>query len=137
MQEQTAMLAVDLGGTRLRTAVFDAAGTRRSHVAEATPHDDPAALVRAMRLLAAEAGIEPQHAVVGVPGIVDLATGSAPHLPQLPGWHGAMTATAIGEGGSGEAQGQAASKGDGAELQGHGVRSNQGRRAPGNGWAEP
>lgn len=98
MQEHgPAMLAVDLGGTRLRAAVFDAAGTRRSHVVEQTPRDDPGALVRAMEVAAAEAGMRPQRAVVGVPGVVDLVAGAAPHLPQLPGWHGRVTAASIGE----------------------------------------
>lgn len=93
----TGMLAVDLGGTRLRAAVFDAAGEMRSHVVEHTPPDDSQALRRGMMRAMQDADLRPSQAVVGVPGVIDHAAGTALFLPQLPGWDGAITAASLGE----------------------------------------
>ena len=47
-----AMLATDLGGTRMRVAVYDASGEQRHHDAGPTQADDPTGLARAMRAAA-------------------------------------------------------------------------------------
>ncbi len=80
------VLVADLGGTRLRAAVFDRDGTMRSHVTEPTPAADPAALIRALQQARAEASEYVDHAVIGVPGIVDYEAGLALALPQLSAW---------------------------------------------------
>lgn len=81
------VLVADLGGTRLRAAVFDRAGTMRSHVVAPTPAADPEALVRTLNQARADASVQVGHAVIGVPGIVDYELGHALALPQLPAWH--------------------------------------------------
>ncbi|MDZ4277611.1 MAG: ROK family protein, partial [Dehalococcoidia bacterium] len=59
------VLGVDLGGTRLRVAVFDAAGEMRHKSVVPTPPDDPQALSRAMKDARAGCeGLEMRGAVV-------------------------------------------------------------------------
>jgi glucokinase len=81
-----AILGVDLGGTRLRVAVFDSSGTMVHKTAVPTPWDKPEALVDAMKGALAEYGEAVQGAVVGVPGPVSYAEGRAFHLVNLPEW---------------------------------------------------
>jgi glucokinase len=91
------MVAVDLGGTRLRAAVFDAAGELRAHVVVPTPRDDPMALPAAMREAISEAALPVAGAVVGVPGVIDYAQGTVVALPQLPLWGTTVTARWLAE----------------------------------------
>jgi glucokinase len=96
-QATAGVLAVDLGGTRMRAAVFDAAGTMRVHLAEPTPHDDPRALFRLMRRAIAGSPVTASRAVIGVPGLVDYQRAAPLVLPNLPAWTSAMAASAITE----------------------------------------
>ncbi|MGE0228060.1 MAG: ROK family protein [Dehalococcoidia bacterium] len=84
-----AMVAVDLGGTRLRAAVFDAAGNERFRAITPTPAADPAALAAALveaRTAAEREGLQATRAVVGVPGWVDYRSNRTVTLPNLPAW---------------------------------------------------
>lgn len=78
------VLAVDLGGTRMRAAAVDADGSVLERCAQPTPQDadGPAALVDlATDVLAAH---PIQRAVVGVPGGVNYRDGQVEHAPNLP-----------------------------------------------------
>ncbi len=81
-----AILAVDLGGTRLRVALITDDGTLVDKSVISTPRDRPAALVQAMEAHAARSSFEIHVAVVGVPGPIKYETGEAIRLPNLPGW---------------------------------------------------
>lgn len=84
-----AMIAADLGGTRLRVAVFDATGAERFHATRLTPPGEPAALTAALieaRDAARRDGMRVARAVVGVPGWVDYRSNRAVLLPNLPAW---------------------------------------------------
>ncbi|MGE0134177.1 MAG: ROK family protein [Dehalococcoidia bacterium] len=86
-----AMVAVDLGGTRLRSAVFDAAGHERFREITRTPPTEPAALAAALveaHAAAAREGLLVTRAVVGVPGWVDYRSNRTVSLPNLPAWGG-------------------------------------------------
>ena len=90
-------LAVDLGGTNMRVAVVDRAGTIRDRAQEPTPHDartiEP--FVRFVRAMRAAHAVE--HAVVAVPGRLDYEAGTlldGPHLPS--GWPPVLTRAALG-----------------------------------------
>jgi glucokinase len=89
------VIGVDMGGTRLRVAAFDAAGTARVHMVRPTPRDDPSALAAAMTEAITDAHFEIAGAVVGVPGIVDYEAGTIVALPQLPAWGKAVSAAAL------------------------------------------
>ncbi len=80
------MLAADLGGTRLRVAVFDPDGTILQKSVDPTPRDEPAALAGAMNDIRASVAIDIRKAVVGVPGPVSYRDGTVARLPNLPGW---------------------------------------------------
>lgn len=82
----TGIIAVDLGGTRLRVAIFSADGEMLHKTVIPTPRDDPDALVRAMKDTAGNATVDIEGAVVGVPGPIDYSAGEAIRLPNLPGW---------------------------------------------------
>ena len=84
--DRGAVLGVDLGGTRLRTAVFDADGTILHKSVIPTPRGKPEALVTVMKAALAERDIDVQGAVVGIPGPISYAEGTAVRLPNLPGW---------------------------------------------------
>lgn len=92
-----AMLAVDLGGTRMRVAVYDAAGEQRHHEAGPTPPDDPGALVRAMRDGVRASPLPVAGAVVGVAGPIDYDRGTPRALPHLPGWEGHISAQGLAD----------------------------------------
>ncbi len=90
-------LAVDLGGTNMRVAVVDRAGTIRDRAQEPTPHDartiEP--FVRFVRAMRDAHAVE--HAVVAVPGRLDYEAGTlldGPHLPS--GWPPVLTRAALG-----------------------------------------
>lgn len=94
----TTIVAIDLGGTRLRVALAHAVG--RVDVLEVvpTPPADPAALQRlAAHAIAAatRAGRPAVALVVAVPGIVDYAARRVPLLPNLPGWRDGVQAAAL------------------------------------------
>lgn len=80
------LIAVDLGGSWLRVAVFDRDGSIRQRSTMPTPPDDPGALVGAVREASAACGTPAAGAVVGVPGPVDYEGGEVLALPNLPGW---------------------------------------------------
>jgi glucokinase len=92
------IVAIDLGGTRLRVAL--AYDLDRVELVEAvpTPPDDPGVLARVAAraaTTAAAAGAVPAAVVVAVPGIVDYAARAVPLLPNLPRWHGGVSAAAL------------------------------------------
>ena len=88
--------AVDLGGTRLRVAVFAEDGSARARHVELTPDGDPSALVRAIRqTIDAAEDVTVEGAVVGVPGPVSYIEGRPYQLPNLPAWEGHLSAPAL------------------------------------------
>lgn len=89
-----AILACDLGGTRLRVAVIAPDGSILWKKATQTPREDPDALVRLMREGLDGAGTV-RGAVVGVPGPVDYRRGAALGLPNLPRWNKRLDATGL------------------------------------------
>ncbi len=89
-----AILACDLGGTRLRVAVIALDGSILWKKATQTPREDPDALVRLMREGLDGAGTV-RGAVVGVPGPVDYRRGAALGLPNLPRWNKRLDATGL------------------------------------------
>ncbi|MFA7250254.1 MAG: ROK family protein [Dehalococcoidia bacterium] len=91
-----AVVSIDLGATRLRTAVFGAGGVLLSRASRSTPPASPAALTEAAHeavAAAAAAGRTVMGVAVGIAGPVHHATRSAPQLPNLPGWAGGVSAT--------------------------------------------
>jgi glucokinase len=82
------VLAADVGGTQMRAALVDPAGTvlLRRTVATPAEADVPASLTDLIASMAAERGHgAASHAVVGLPGVVDYQAGRllwAPHLPE-------------------------------------------------------
>jgi len=86
------VVCVDLGGTRLRVAVFRPDGTILQLNVIDTPRDEPAALVEAMRKALAETAVRATAAVVGVPGPISYRDGTPLRLPNLPGWEDHVSA---------------------------------------------
>lgn len=82
----SAILVVDLGGTRLRVALMTDDGTLFDKAVIPTPLDRPAALAQAMEACVARSSLEIRGAVVGVAGPINYETGEALRLPNLPGW---------------------------------------------------
>ena len=80
------VLACDLGGTRLRTALVEPMGSIALKEAILTPKDDHGALARAMRSMLAKAQRPVEGAVVGVAGPVDYTQGKVLALPNLQQW---------------------------------------------------
>ncbi len=78
------VLAIDLGGTRMRAAAVDADGGVVERCAQPTPQDadGPAALVDLATDVLAAHSI--QRSVVGVPGGVNYRDGQVEHAPNLP-----------------------------------------------------
>ena len=91
------VLAVDLGGTRLRVAVFDAAGEMRAHTAVPTPPGDPGALTEAMRAAIAASPVTLGGAVVGIAGPLSYAEGLSLKMPNLPRWEGHISAQGLAD----------------------------------------
>lgn len=93
--QEEALLAVDLGGTRLRVAVFDGGGSILLRSVIPTPLGDPSALARAMKQAASESPLPVRCAVVGVAGPISYRDGEAVDLPNLPGWAPYVSATRL------------------------------------------
>jgi glucokinase len=92
------MIAVDLGGTNLRVALYSRDGTERARDVRDTPAGDPASFTAALTNaldLAQAAGLDVRHAVAGVPGWVDHEANVAVSLPNLPAW-GRLVAAEVG-----------------------------------------
>jgi glucokinase len=86
--------SIDLGGTKIACALATADGRVRAARTVATPaYDGPEAVLgeiaSVMLALATEAGQAPAAAGLGVPGLVDVASGVTRFLPNLPTqWRG-------------------------------------------------
>jgi glucokinase len=89
---------VDLGGTKIQTAVIDAEGkvlgeARRPTPTEGGPEDVAAAMAKTLREAAEDAGVEPgdlQGVGVGSPGDADEKTGVVSSAKNLPDWEGSF-----------------------------------------------
>ena len=89
---------IDLGGTKIQTAVIDTEGSvkgeaRRPTPTEGTPADVATAMVEAMVEAAKAAGVESadlQGVGVGSPGDADEKTGVVSGAGNLPGWEGSF-----------------------------------------------
>ena len=92
LPHQAALLAVDLGGTRLRVAVFKGRGDIVHKSVVPTPSDRPAALTDAMADALAAGGVPARGAVVGAPGPVAYRSGEILRLANLPAWEGRVSA---------------------------------------------
>lgn len=89
-------LAVDLGGTNMRVAVVDRAGTVLDRIHEPTPHDAPTIepLIALARRVREHHDVE--HAVFAVPGRVDHQLGTVLSAPNLaPTWRALLTRDAL------------------------------------------
>ncbi len=89
------VLCVDLGGTHLRVATFDAAGAMLEKAVVQTPHDDPGALVELMNAVRARSTVGIHEAVIAVPGPISYRDGVPLRLPNLPGWEEAVRASRL------------------------------------------
>ncbi|MBS1883260.1 MAG: ROK family protein, partial [Actinobacteria bacterium] len=89
---------IDLGGTKIQTAVIDADGSvrgeaRRATPTEGTPADVATAMSEALVEAAKAAGVESadlQGVGVGSPGDADEKTGVVSGARNLPGWEGSF-----------------------------------------------
>jgi glucokinase len=89
---------IDLGGTKIQTAVVGARGAvkgeeRRPTPTEGGPEEVAAAMIEAMSEAARSAGVEPGDLAgvgVGSPGDADERTGVVSAAKNLPGWSGAF-----------------------------------------------
>jgi predicted NBD/HSP70 family sugar kinase len=83
-------LAVDLGGSRIRVAIYDARAGMLAQAAEPTSGSDAVEILERIVSIAAEVGggITPCAAGVGVPGVPDPATGRVSHAPNIAGLDG-------------------------------------------------
>jgi glucokinase len=89
---------IDLGGTKIQTAIVDGGGkvlgeARRPTPTSGGPSDVAAGMAEALREAAAAAGIEPEALEgvgVGSPGDVDERTGTVSTARNLPGWEGSF-----------------------------------------------
>ena len=98
--EHWGILAADLGGTRLRIAVFDNHGALLHKDVIRTPPQEPQALPAALQQAARQqatgaGGVAFRAAVVGVPGPLDYAAGEILRLPNLPAWEGHFSARTL------------------------------------------
>ncbi len=91
------VLTVDLGGTRLRVAVFEGDGTMSHKEVIPTPRGEPQALTAAMNAALTKCAVAVQGAVVGVPGPVSYADGTVIRLPNLPGWEQSISARRLAD----------------------------------------
>lgn len=80
------VVAVDLGGTRMRAALVDPSGTIGYRCVRPTPRDAtcPDALLSLMGEIRRTTGAPPSAAVIGVPGRVDHRDGRLEFAPNLP-----------------------------------------------------
>jgi glucokinase len=89
---------IDLGGTKIQTAIVDAGGkvlgqARRPTPTEGSPPDVAEAMAQALREAADDAGVEPadlQGVGVGSPGDADSRTGVVSGARNLPDWAGSF-----------------------------------------------
>lgn len=89
---------IDLGGTKIQTAIVDPGGqvageARHPTPTEGGPEDVAAAMAAALREAADEAGVEPsglRGVGVGSPGDADGETGVVSGARNLPGWEGSF-----------------------------------------------
>lgn len=88
------VVGVDLGGTKILTALVDLRGSVAGRVREATPQTGPDAVVEvivgSVRRLLTDAGIDAaaiRGVGVGAPGPADPASGVVFEPPNLTGWH--------------------------------------------------
>jgi glucokinase len=89
---------IDLGGTKIQTAIVDPGGevlgeARHPTPTEGEPADVAAAMAAALREAASDAGVEPQELQgvgVGSPGDADGKTGIVSGARNLPGWEGSF-----------------------------------------------
>ncbi len=89
---------IDLGGTKIQTAIVDPSGSVRGEARQPTPiSGGPADVARAMegalREAAAAAGVEPDTLAgvgIGSPGDADEKTGIVSSARNLPGWEGSF-----------------------------------------------
>lgn len=89
-------LAVDLGGTNMRVAVVDRAGSVVDRVHERTPHDDPTIEPLVSLALRVRGTHDVDHAVFAVPGRVDHQSGTVLSAPNLaPSWRTQLTRDAL------------------------------------------
>jgi glucokinase len=90
---------IDLGGTKIQTAIVDGGGkvlgeSRRATPTSGGPQDVADAMAGALREAAGEAGVETsalEGVGVGSPGDVDEATGVVSGARNLPGWDGSFS----------------------------------------------
>ncbi|MGE0405664.1 MAG: ROK family protein [Candidatus Korobacteraceae bacterium] len=87
-------IGVDLGGTNLRIAAIDESGSLLEKITMRTRVEDGPAVVidrmsASIQQLAAKysPGARLLGAGVGIPGIIELRTGTLRESPNLPGWH--------------------------------------------------
>jgi len=83
------VLAVDLGGTRLRAGIVDSCGTVLDRRVRPTPRSArcPDAVTDVTSTLLRRHRDDTARAVIGVPGRLDYATGELEYAPNLPaGW---------------------------------------------------
>ena len=95
--DETGMLAVDLGGTRLRVAVFDASAEIISKVVVSTDGDDPEQLTRVILEANSSSPVALAGAVIGVPGVVSYRDGRISKMPNLPRWQDEISGDAISQ----------------------------------------
>jgi glucokinase len=89
---------IDLGGTKIQTAILDPRDkvlgeARMPTPTSGGPKDVAAAMAEALREAAGEAGVEPQALSgvgVGSPGAVDESTGTVTGARNLPDWEGSF-----------------------------------------------
>lgn len=94
MNPNRLVIGIDLGGTKIATALVDDAGAILSYdYRETLSEEGPEAVVKRMvdaaRVVTAQAGMEPAQVLavgVGSPGPLDIETGVVLAPPNLPGW---------------------------------------------------
>ncbi len=97
-QAPTLRGGIDLGGTKIQTAIVDAGGSvlgesRRPTPTRGGPQDVASEMAAALREAAGEAGVEPgalEGIGVGSPGSVDERAGVVSGARNLPGWDGSF-----------------------------------------------
>ena len=95
--DETGILAVDLGGTRLRVAIFDAKAGMVSKVAVSTDQEDPGQLTRVVLEAKLSSPVAIGGAVIGVPGVVSYRDGRILSMPNLPRWQEEISGEAIAQ----------------------------------------
>jgi len=91
--------SIDLGGTNIHAALARGNGSLLAEIKQPTrSHEGPetvvARMIEIMRSLAGQAGVEPAALGIGVPGLVDVGTGTTRFLPNMPTqWRGIAVRT--------------------------------------------